>query len=55
MLPLHSTKGVIIIKLSLREIDLEWGVGWTEQGWRGVKRSEGEEGSVLVNNAGSGA
>lgn len=35
MLPLHSSKGVIIIQLSLREIDLEWGVGWTEQGWRG--------------------
>lgn len=55
MSPLHSSREVIIIKLSLREIGLEWGVGWTEQGWRRVKRPEGEEGSILVNNAGSGA
>lgn len=37
------SKVVIVIKLSLRKIDLEWGVGWTGQEWRQVKRSEGEE------------
>lgn len=43
MLLLDLSKEVIVIKLSLRKIDLEWGVEWTGQGWRQVKRSEGEE------------
>lgn len=47
MLLLDLSKEVVVTKLSLRKIDLEWGVVWTRQGVDGGAEVKGGRGRAL--------